>query len=1408
MWLPIGWIFCFATITFLTPHFASTELNLAKSICNHSRLDAFSWGCSPCSHQSSGTSARQSAFSISSNPHLNGAQGLILPTNSLVSPRIPPLTFHNLCMTAVPFLPSTHNALSATCPTLTFPAMHILLIPLTICMFLKLCFNTTKIKSPSRLTYDKVVQSSRAMRRGLRYRCKFLIRCVKFMTTLALSLIQVSVGLTDSPLFLLLCPLYARMISLYLPHLSFSCIGTHSFPFLGTVSYCLSFIFSAFVLILALAHTFASCLLSSLLFLTSATWYHTLAAGSFVMKPLLLPLQAQFLLPPTSPVTHFLSLVGFHLHQPIAQFSNALSYCCGFLQDSASGIFTTLLPSLSSLTPMTNLSTSCSGVLLYFFSSSPMSAAFWALQQLYVTPVVLYIASAWLLVLILMYLHHRSLSLLRTREVAALSCSPLFLIPSSYFPSIHTSTSPKCFLFFFFSALLPMCMISAEDGGSPMSLLLFPGSAQSSLLSSNLNWILTALHLIVILFLHLCSLPQLQQELPNSLTLPSHFLIFLTLTLWLPADYSSIGVLFALCLFPLLIVQATKARHLLLLTHYSTPVFDNPHFHFTIPLSNPHFHFTTRSSPGGESSSNSSTLAPTKSQCRAFRCNRELVLPVTLPSPHAHTPHVKLTPQRRNYRNDEFSINPMYMILFCSPLSISLDCTYRTCKLFFDSTQYLYRVSSPSFGGALGKLLSLPRPPWWTPLLLLILHPPTCFTLTSLLSPLCHHLSHFFVTPPLYFLLKTLHIAIQLAQLFTRFLPCLPVKNAIFSCLSCLHISCYKSVTSLYEHSVHPALALVCAILRLATKGLSLCLTHSTGVSQLIADIHHLSSPLPLITTHLLEHNPGLLAPILTYLISGTGLQTIHLTAIGLLLHLVLISPLCRRLLVLPSLFFSRTITFTQQLHFLLAQHIILFSIKVAQAIVFHLSTLLICILPSLGSSLLPICPLPCPIELARPLTSPYAIFPLCCQLTRSLFSQVTLTPPAFPPMRPSSTTSPTPGSCIHPRCRLDPAWLTPSHETTPSPPPPSTPPSPPNPSPSLPPSTVPWRLGVPSHSASFADSFHNIYPLSIPPPPPLPHIPLPPLFLPLPRYIHPPPETYQHLEWLFPQPILNGNHNDDDDTPPPLADASSDSGDDMHRHPIGVRQSLLINDINGKTISLSVNPHSRISLIKRLIYRRTKVPVKRQTLTFRGTILRDRTTLFHAGVLHSNIIHLSSRLAGGADPGGSAPPPLSPTPRPLSPPTLRAAPSPSLTREEEASSEEQKPCVVMVGADSNMCTREATFDNRHNCLVFFFNDPPSPKILKLLARTYGFHSNPIFVKPDFCDHSEFSVLATNVGNAWLQRIDPGYIMDNLDSLFGPSGVASPAGSASPLSPPPSPLSHLHPHFPKPYGPHLIHQAW
>ena len=78
---------------------------------------------------------------------------------------------------------------------------------------------------------------------------------------------------------------------------------------------------------------------------------------------------------------------------------------------------------------------------------------------------------------------------------------------------------------------------------------------------------------------------------------------------------------------------------------------------------------------------------------------------------------------------------------------------------------------------------------------------------------------------------------------------------------------------------------------------------------------------------------------------------------------------------------------------------------------------------------------------------------------------------------------------------------------------------------------------------------------------------------------------------------------------------------------------SIIIRDLNGKSININTKRIDSIQSLKEKIYSRTGIHVNDQVLTFSGKHLEDYKKLYEYNILRNNILNLSMRLIGGIVP-------------------------------------------------------------------------------------------------------------------------------------------------------------------------------
>ncbi|BHF79510.1 hypothetical protein SprV_0702263000 [Sparganum proliferum] len=74
----------------------------------------------------------------------------------------------------------------------------------------------------------------------------------------------------------------------------------------------------------------------------------------------------------------------------------------------------------------------------------------------------------------------------------------------------------------------------------------------------------------------------------------------------------------------------------------------------------------------------------------------------------------------------------------------------------------------------------------------------------------------------------------------------------------------------------------------------------------------------------------------------------------------------------------------------------------------------------------------------------------------------------------------------------------------------------------------------------------------------------------------------------------------------------------------------IFVRTLQGKRITLDVEPSNKISEIKEMIYQREGIPAKQQRLVFAGKQLQDKVTLSKSEVEEKSTLHLLLYLEGG----------------------------------------------------------------------------------------------------------------------------------------------------------------------------------
>jgi hypothetical protein len=78
---------------------------------------------------------------------------------------------------------------------------------------------------------------------------------------------------------------------------------------------------------------------------------------------------------------------------------------------------------------------------------------------------------------------------------------------------------------------------------------------------------------------------------------------------------------------------------------------------------------------------------------------------------------------------------------------------------------------------------------------------------------------------------------------------------------------------------------------------------------------------------------------------------------------------------------------------------------------------------------------------------------------------------------------------------------------------------------------------------------------------------------------------------------------------------------------------SIIIRDLNGKSININTRRIDSIQSLKEKIYSRTGISINDQVLTFAGKHLEDYKKLYEYNILRNSILNLSLRLKGGIPP-------------------------------------------------------------------------------------------------------------------------------------------------------------------------------
>jgi hypothetical protein len=82
---------------------------------------------------------------------------------------------------------------------------------------------------------------------------------------------------------------------------------------------------------------------------------------------------------------------------------------------------------------------------------------------------------------------------------------------------------------------------------------------------------------------------------------------------------------------------------------------------------------------------------------------------------------------------------------------------------------------------------------------------------------------------------------------------------------------------------------------------------------------------------------------------------------------------------------------------------------------------------------------------------------------------------------------------------------------------------------------------------------------------------------------------------------------------------------------------SIIIRDLNGKSININIKRIDSIQSIKEKIQKRTGISINDQVLTFAGKYLENYKKLYEYKVLRNSILNLNLGLKGGAPPGSTS---------------------------------------------------------------------------------------------------------------------------------------------------------------------------